>query len=425
MPSASAARGKRVFDPRKILRFRGAERTMHWCVALPFLTCYTTALILVFHYNHHPLDPHRNVISWIHRISGVCLAVFPLLAAVKNWRDHKTHLSNIQQAWSWTFDDLKWLCLMGFAAVSSRFSLPEQGKFNAAEKLNFMLVMLSWPLLIGTGLLIWLPGVELWAWFVHVGIAALYTPFLLGHVFMATVNPDTRKGLGGMITGFVDRQWAKHHYGRWYRENFERARHVEQAQRTPVRRRSQPILPTAGKIRHATYPLDIGRRRREPGRNRAVTQPEGDAALHPKVLHTLCLMYLRAGNREAAVRLGREALDVCRQTSHPTLAVGLFRELWPHLQESDLSTEQVLGMLRLLIQERDYATAAKVFSWATRRNGGGSLAIEYLMEIAKSELHPGRAPGEAPGIYDFLLTHCADSPHLDTFRKGLHQASAR
>ena len=23
-----------------------------------------------------------------------------------------------------------------------------------------------------------------------------------------------------MISGFVDRKWARHHYGRWYRENF-------------------------------------------------------------------------------------------------------------------------------------------------------------------------------------------------------------
>lgn len=37
---------------------------------------------------------------------------------------------------------------------------------------------------------------------------------------MALVNPDTRRGLNGMITGSVDRHWASHHYGRWYREHF-------------------------------------------------------------------------------------------------------------------------------------------------------------------------------------------------------------
>ena len=33
--------------------------------------------------------------------------------------------------------------------------------------------------------------------------------------------PASRKGLSGMMTGFVDRQWAKHHYRRWYREHHE------------------------------------------------------------------------------------------------------------------------------------------------------------------------------------------------------------
>jgi hypothetical protein len=52
-------------------------------------------------------------------------------------------------------------------------------------------------------------------------MAILATPLIAGHMFMATLNPSTRKGLQGMISGFVDRQWAKHHYRRWYRENFE------------------------------------------------------------------------------------------------------------------------------------------------------------------------------------------------------------
>lgn len=38
---------------------------------------------------------------------------------------------------------------------------------------------------------------------------------------MALFNPDSRKGLSGMISGFVDRQWAKRHYRRWYREHHE------------------------------------------------------------------------------------------------------------------------------------------------------------------------------------------------------------
>jgi cytochrome b subunit of formate dehydrogenase len=44
---------------------------------------------------------------------------------------------------------------------------------------------------------------------------------MFGHIYMAVVNPSTRVGLSGMFSGRVDREWAKHHYKRWYKENFE------------------------------------------------------------------------------------------------------------------------------------------------------------------------------------------------------------
>ena len=77
------------------------------------------------------------------------------------------------------------------------------------------------PLLIFTGIMIWLPGAPLWPWLAHFGLAIIATPFLLGHIYMAAINPATRKSLHGMISGFVDRQYLKHHHGRWYRKTFE------------------------------------------------------------------------------------------------------------------------------------------------------------------------------------------------------------
>jgi cytochrome b subunit of formate dehydrogenase len=68
---------------------------------------------------------------------------------------------------------------------------------------------------------IWLTEGALLSWIIHFEMALLATPLLLGHKFMATINPDTRIGLSGMINGYVDRQWAKHHYSKWYKDNFE------------------------------------------------------------------------------------------------------------------------------------------------------------------------------------------------------------
>jgi formate dehydrogenase subunit gamma len=194
---------------------------IHWAIAIPFMTCYATALIMVIFYNAHPDRAFRSVVSWTHRISGLGMIVLPALAIFKGRSELGVHLDNIRQAWIWSWQDLKWLSRMALAAVKNDVSLPEQGKFNAAEKLNFMMIMTTTPLYIVTGVMIWMPGIAFFSWVLHFSMAVMATPLMLGHIYMATVNPDTRIGLEGMITGFVDRQWAKHHYRAWYRASFE------------------------------------------------------------------------------------------------------------------------------------------------------------------------------------------------------------
>ena len=216
------ARGKSTSAvSSEILRFRQSERRLHWAIAVPFMVCWLTSLILVIVYNADPSRSFRDIFAWAHRLSGVCLLVLPTLVIIQGRRDYRMHLYNIKCAWLWSLNDLKWLALMGLAAVSKRVVLPEQGKFNAAEKVNFMSVMVACPIFIATGAMIWLHQLAWAAWLVHAAAAVMVTPTMLGHIYMATVNPDTRVGLKGIISGYVDRQWARHHYGLWYKENFE------------------------------------------------------------------------------------------------------------------------------------------------------------------------------------------------------------
>ena len=207
--------------PDKILRFRTSERNLHWAIAIPVLVCWITAVVLVLAYNPMPLRPFRGVLSWAHRIGGVALILLPPMAVIRSHRDLGTHFANIRQAWVWTISDVKWLSRMALAAVFRGIRLPEQGKFNAAEKLNFMLVMTTYPLYIITGLLMWFTDANWVAWIFHAAMALVATPFILGHVYMATLNRETRVGIQGMISGYVDRTWAKHHYARWYRDQEE------------------------------------------------------------------------------------------------------------------------------------------------------------------------------------------------------------
>lgn len=205
----------------KILRFAKSERMLHWAIAGPFLISYFTSAVLFFIYNPDRLRPYRDIVSGVHRASGVALIVLPLLAALKGGGDLRLHLYNIRQAWTWMFDDFKWLAMLGLASISDRFQLPEQGKFNAAEKLNFMVLLVTYPLYVYTGLQLWLTHMAAFAWLLHLFMAIVATPLVLGHMYMALLSRSGRPGLQGMISGFVDRQWAKHHYRRWYREHHE------------------------------------------------------------------------------------------------------------------------------------------------------------------------------------------------------------
>jgi formate dehydrogenase subunit gamma len=208
-------------DPSVVLRFRRSERHLHWAIAVPFTVCYATAAVLIALYNPDPARPFREVFSWAHRLSGLCLIVLPPLTIAVHWREFQIHLKNMRAAWVWTWDDVRWLLLAGPAAFSSKVSLPDQGKFNAGEKINFTVLTVTYPVYIVTGLMIWYLDIPYLSWIVHVYSATfIATPLILGHIFLATLNPDTRVGLSGMLSGFVDRHWARHHYRSWYDEQF-------------------------------------------------------------------------------------------------------------------------------------------------------------------------------------------------------------
>jgi len=223
-PTTNAALPHAASSPgpsSKILRFLVSERFMHWSLALPFVLLYASALLMFAFWGEPQPRLIHTVAGWIHRVAGVCLIVFPPLAIIRGRADWRMHVENMREGWIWHREDIRWLILFPKAAADSRIALPEQGKFNAAEKLNFMMVSATYPLYIATGLLIWSQSVAFFPWLAHVIVAVMGMPLIGGHIFMATINPSTRIGLSGMFTGMVDREWAKHHYRSWYRRHFE------------------------------------------------------------------------------------------------------------------------------------------------------------------------------------------------------------
>ena len=107
-----------------------------------------------------------------------------------------------------------WLCSLGLSTISKRAALPE-GKFNASvAKANYSSAMILTsisPLFIVTGILIWLTDGAVLFWLIHMSMAIIATPLLLGHIVIVSLKPKTRVLLTRRISGFVDRQYVKHH----------------------------------------------------------------------------------------------------------------------------------------------------------------------------------------------------------------------
>jgi cytochrome b subunit of formate dehydrogenase len=205
---------KNIKPSPKTLRYKRSNRNIHWIIAIPFMVCYTTALILVFIYNPDPSRPFRDIFSWIHRISGASLLLFFMITLFRSKHDFGVYSYNFNKAWNLSMKNFKWLFFLGLSTISKRITLPEQYKFNASvAKANYSTAMILTsisPLYIITGILIWITNSAILFWLIHLAMAVIATPLLLCHIIIVSLKPGTRVALTRRISGFVDRQYLKH-----------------------------------------------------------------------------------------------------------------------------------------------------------------------------------------------------------------------
>lgn len=120
------------------------------------------------------------------------------------------------------------LATLGLGALGVRRLLdhrgaPPQGWLNAGQKLNTALTTGLMAVLAATGVLMLL-GERSTAWRfdgtvpVHDIATVLLVALVLGHLWLALLNPATRAALPGMATGRVDRAWARAGHARWVEE---------------------------------------------------------------------------------------------------------------------------------------------------------------------------------------------------------------
>ncbi len=210
-------------DKDRVLRFSRAERWSHWVNAAAFFVLLFTGLAVFsdkFSFLATLFGGMQSARN-IHRIAGVIFAFASL--AILIFGDWKAFRVWMKELTTWGKDDFQFLAGFGKEFFGGHPKLPEQGRFNAGEKINSLLTLGGGTLLTITGFGMWFAD-SLPLWFVrwcyplHDLAALLMTAAIIGHMYLSFLHPGSKEAMNGMLSGTVTRKFAQEHHGKWYRE---------------------------------------------------------------------------------------------------------------------------------------------------------------------------------------------------------------
>lgn len=201
--------------PGKVLRFGVASRLAHWSHALTFCVLFITGLGLVFRgvvgvATLRTFGDIHLLMAWPFTFLAAVILVLGARKAAAAW---------LSSAVRFDADDRKFLKLFPQEFFGRHVQMPAQGKFNGGEKINSLLQVTGWLIMVVTGwLMVYkaeLPEVFRWALPIHSFTALVLGSVALGHIYMAVGLPGSRQALSGMFSGMVPRSWARGHHKKW------------------------------------------------------------------------------------------------------------------------------------------------------------------------------------------------------------------
>ncbi len=191
----------------QVRRFSRGERWIHLSLATLMGLCILTAAFLY-------LDPlsalvgHRRFFATTHYLAGLLLPL-PIVAGLILSRPFRADVRRLNR-----FHHYDWTWLK--EVVRRRPEAPS-GKFNAGQKLNSAFVFGAVLVLFATGLLLHFfellsTDTRTGVTFTHDLFAAAVVVVAMGHVWMATIDDEARRGLR---TGVVSSAWAAEEHALW------------------------------------------------------------------------------------------------------------------------------------------------------------------------------------------------------------------
>jgi formate dehydrogenase subunit gamma len=206
--------------PKNLMQASTAfERVVHWVLGGSCLFLFLTGFGLMFHSlsfiaKLFPPLPYLagqgyESMKLLHNLCGLLFAV-SFLPALLIWGKDTLFLNK---------EDIEWFKVLG-GYVWEVEHVPEAGKFNAGQKVFFIVLLLVWLMMVGTGIFMWFPVLgpflTRWLYVLHVlGVLTLGS-FLVIHFYLGTYgNPGTFQVMGH---GYVTKAWCKKHRPKWLKD---------------------------------------------------------------------------------------------------------------------------------------------------------------------------------------------------------------
>ncbi len=203
---------------------------LHWFNMLVWFTELITgsALIVSKNYAFTPVwiskiirsifGSPENMLN-IHIVVGVIWIIVLLVYAFFGWRRYLK--PTLKEVFGLTSDDFGWLkAKFEEVVLGKKVEYPPQDSYNGGQKLFAIVVAISTPFIMLTGLIMAFhllpPSLIRWAIVLHFAAVGAVVMGLSVHIYMALLYPPEQEGLFGMIKGHVSELFLyTHHYKFW------------------------------------------------------------------------------------------------------------------------------------------------------------------------------------------------------------------
>jgi formate dehydrogenase subunit gamma len=160
-----------------------------------------------------------HLIRLVHRAVAILFGLLPILYLII---EPRRFIMSIRE-FMFDKDDIGWVKnAFSYYLLGRHTAMPPQGRFNTGEKMNGLIMCVTWVVLGVTGLLMWFGkgavpvGLFHWMVLIHDVMMIVAVCMFLVHLYLAVAHPLMWAGLVSMRFGVTSASYAAEHHARWY-----------------------------------------------------------------------------------------------------------------------------------------------------------------------------------------------------------------